>query len=83
MMDEKKVLTDVRRYSDWLSKPKVTGDRVVQVEIFFTAVTKTPLQELVQNQIEFLQQEQIKVTVKRTGNEHTSRVGYLVGPIVD
>ena len=54
-MDEKKVLTDVRRYSDWLSKLKVTGDRVVRVEIFFTAVTKTPLRELVQNQMEFLQ----------------------------
>ena len=36
-----------------------------------------------QNQIEFLQNEQIKITEKRTGNEHTSRVGYLVGPIVD
>jgi len=34
-----KVLKDVRCYSDWLSKPKVTGNRVLQVEIFFTIVT--------------------------------------------
>ena len=34
-----KVLKDIRCYSDWLSKPKVTGNRVLRVEIFFTIVT--------------------------------------------
>ena len=43
MIEEKKVLTDVWCYSDWLSKLKVKGNRVVQVEIFFIAVTTIPL----------------------------------------
>jgi len=81
--EENKVLTDVRQYNEWLSEPKVTSNRLVRVKIFFTAIMVTPLHELVQNQMEFLQNERIKKTEKRTGNEHTSRVGYLVGPIVD
>ena len=29
MMEEKKVMTDVRQYSDWISELKVTGNRVL------------------------------------------------------
>ena len=43
MKEEKKVLTDVRRYNEWLSEPKAMGNRLVRVEIFFTAITETPL----------------------------------------
>ena len=82
-MEKDKILKDVQYYSDWLSEPKVTGNRVIRVDIFFTIITLVSVRDLVQSQIEFLQQENIKVTVKRTGNEHTSRLGFLVGPIVD
>ena len=54
VMEEKKIITDVQHYSNWVSEPKVTGNRVLRVEIFFTVVTKIPLRELVQTQIGFL-----------------------------
>ena len=69
VIEEKKVFKDIWCYSNWISKPKVTGNRVLRVEIFFTALTIIPLQELVQAQMGFLQQENIKIIVKRTGNE--------------
>jgi len=48
IVDKDKVLTDVTRYSDWLSKPKVTDSRVIRVEIYFTIKTKTLIRELVE-----------------------------------
>lgn len=83
VVDKNKVLTDVTCYSDWISEPKVTGKAVIRVEVFFTIKTKTPVRDLVQSQLDFLQRENIRIEIKRTNEEHTTRIGYLVGPVVD
>ena len=41
IVDNKKVLTDITYYNDWMSEPKVTGSRVIRVEVYFTIKTKT------------------------------------------
>jgi len=81
--EKNKILTDVTRYNEWISEPKVTGSRVIRVELFITLETTLSLRELVDAQFEFIQREGLRLTVKRTGEEHTSRVGYLIGPVVD
>ena len=47
MMEKDKVLKDICCYSDWLSEPKDTGNRVVRVEIYFTVITSVKIRELV------------------------------------
>ena len=76
-------IKDIRDYSRWMSKSKVLGTRVIKVEIFFTIKSGLTIRELIQDQLEFLQQEQIRVDFKRTIGEHTTKVGYIVGPVVD
>lgn len=73
----------MRCYSDWLSKPKVTGNTVLRVEVYFTVYTETPIRELVMSQLNYLQEEEIRVIRKRTGDEHTSRLGFIIGPVID
>ena len=51
MVSNKRILKDVRYYNDWLSEPKVTGNRVLRVELYFTVYTETPIRELVRNQL--------------------------------
>ena len=77
------IINDVTNYSKWLSEPKVSGTRTLKVKIYFTINTNTQFRELIENQIEFLQQERMRVDIKRTADEHTQRVGVLIGPIVD
>ena len=76
-------ITNLHDYNRWLSEPKVTGNRVTWVKLFFTIKTSSTLRELVQSQIEFLKRESIRVDIKRTDDEHTNRVGFFIGPIVD
>ena len=38
IIEKNKILKDIRYYSDWLSEPKVTGNRVLNIEIFFTII---------------------------------------------
>ena len=76
-------IKDVRDYSRWMSEPKVLGTRVIKVEIFFTIKSGLTIRELIQDQLEFLQQEQIRVDFKRTIGEYTTKVGYIVGLVVD
>ena len=83
ILDKKIVRTDITRYSEWLSDPKVIGNRVIRVDIFFTIRTKTTVRDLVQSQIEFLKSENVRVEIKQTNNKHTTRIGYLIGPVVD
>ena len=81
--EKNKILTDITRYNKWISEPKVTGSRVIRVELFITLATTLTLRELVDAQFDFIQREGLRLTVKCTGNEHTSRLGYLIGPVVD
>ena len=81
--DKEEIMNVVTNYSLWLSEPKVTGTKVIKVEIFFIIKTNTSIRELIQSQINFIQREQMRVEIKRTAEEHTQRVGMIVGPIVD
>jgi len=81
--DKEMILNIVTNYSLWLSELKVTGSKVIRVEIFFTIRRTTTVRELVQSQINFLQKEQMRVEIKQTAKEHTQKLGILVGPIVD
>ena len=73
----------MRDYSQWMSKPKVIGTRVIKVEIFFTIKSTLNIRELAQDQLEYLKREGIRVDMKRTVDEHTTKVGFIVGPLVD
>ena len=48
MIEKNKILKDVHCYSNWLSKPKVTGNRVSKVEIYFIIITSVQVRELIQ-----------------------------------
>ena len=48
MIDKKKAFADVRSYSNWLSKLKVTGSEVVQAELYFIISTAEAVRVLVQ-----------------------------------
>ena len=84
MFEEKPIfIIDVRDYSKWISKPKVLGKRVIHVEIFFTITTQTPFRELIEDQLEFFQQEGIRVDIKRMIDEHTIWLECIVELLVD
>ena len=83
IVEKDKVLTDVTGYNDWLSGPKVIGSRVIRVEIYFIIKTKSSLRDLVQSQIDFIQREELRIMIKRIGDEYTGRIGYLVGLVID
>ena len=66
-----------------MSEPKAIGSRVIRVEIFFTVKTNASIRDLIMGQKEFLEKQQIRIDVKRTADEHTTRIGCIVGPIVN
>ena len=76
-------IADARDYSQWMSEPKVIGTRVIKVEVFFTIKSTLNIREFTQDQLEYLKREGIRVDMKRTVNEHTTKVGFIVGPLVD
>ena len=57
IVDNNKVLTNVIGYDDWMSKAKVTGLRVIRVEVYFTIKTMTLVRDLIQVQLDFVQRE--------------------------
>ena len=44
--------------------------------------TKVTFQEILEEEIECLKVEKIRVDIKRTKEEHTNKVGFLAGPVV-
>ena len=50
-MEKNKILKDVHCYSNQLSEPKVIGNRVLRVEIFFIVITSVQVRELIQTQM--------------------------------
>lgn len=78
-----RALKDVEFHKDWLSEPKVAGNRVAKVGIFFAIKTGAHAKDSMQAQMQFLKRESAKATTKRNEEDHASRVGYLVGPAVD
>ena len=44
--------------------------------------TKVTFQEILEEKIEYLKVEKIRVDVKRAKEEHTNKVGFLAGPVV-
>ena len=66
-----------------MSEPKVLGSRVLMVEIFFATKTNAAFRDLMQGQKELFQKQKIRIDVKRTADEYTTRLGHVVGPIVD
>ena len=64
-----------------LSKAKCCDDKVVTIEVHFTAIANLALKELLQNEVEILKNDKAWIKVKRTYGEHTKRVGFLAGMI--
>ena len=84
MFEEKSTfIKNVWDYSKWMSEPKVLGSRVICMEIFFTIKTTTPFWELIEDELEFFQQEGIKVNIKRILDEHITRLGCIIRLVVD
>ena len=55
----------------------------MKVEIFFTIKSTLNIRELAQDQLEHLKREGIRVDMKWTVDEHATKVGFIVGPLVD
>ena len=66
----------------WLSEAKQYGRKVVTIEFYFTIITKLSIKELLQEETENLKQEKAWIKVKRTRDEHTKKVGFLSGTII-
>ena len=81
--NEEKHTSDLTDYNVWLSEPKVSGTNTMQVETYFTFKTEYALKEIIEEDIEILQAENIRFDIKRTRDEHTNRIGFLTGPIID
>jgi len=82
-MENNNVMTDLRDYNLWLSEPKMTGTETTRVEIYFTIQTNMTLQDIIDEDIYELKQESMWMEVKRTGDEHTNRIGFITGPVVE
>ena len=65
-----------------MSEPKVLSSRVLRVEFLFTIKTNTEFRELIQEQKDFFQKQKIRVNIKGIAEEHATRLGHIVGPIV-
>ena len=66
-----------------MSEPRVSGKYTLQIEIYFTVETDLWLIDLVNIDREEFKKENVWIEKKRTGNEHTNKVGFLTGPIVE
>ena len=80
---EKKIINIVTDYSSWLSEPKMSGSKIIKVEIFFAINRSTSLKNLIQSQLAFLWRERMRVEIKRTSEENTNRLGIVVEPVVE
>ena len=76
-------ITDLTNLNLWLSETRKTGKKTVRVEVFFTAEMNVGLRDIIEHDIIELRKENVRLEQKRTSNEHTNKVGYLTGPIVD
>ena len=77
------VMTDLTNYNHWLSDAKKTGKHTIRVEVFFTIQITKELREIIEADLPAFKQDRVRVDVKRTDNQHTTRLGYLTGPILD
>ena len=67
----------------WLSEPRITGKKTLHIEIYFAVDTSMRLWEIIEQDISQLKKDRVRVEEKRTRNEHTNKVGFLTGPIVE
>ena len=76
--NEESHTTDLRNH-----KNRVPGINTIKVEIFLIIKTAFALREIIKEDIELLRAEKIRIHVKRTVNEHTNKIEFLAGPIID
>jgi len=74
---------EIEEWNTWLSEPKTSGKNTMRVELYFTVETKLGLRDLVNLDRAEYKHQNIWIEKKQTLDEHTSRVGYLTGPIVE
>jgi hypothetical protein len=82
-MYDNKTITTFNDYNLYLSEARVSGRDTTRVEIFFTIDTTYSVRELIEEDLPFLKRENLWLEEKRTENEHTNKVGFLSGPIVE
>jgi len=82
-MYENKIIKDLTNYNDWLSEVRTMGKRTLRIEVFFVVETNKGLKEMIDLDRAEYKQKSIWIEQKRTGLEHTNKVGFLTGPIVD
>ena len=63
--------------------PRVIRDKLKIAQLFFKVSSYTALQKLVETQMEQLKENKIKVEIKYTKDEFTTRVGFILGPATD
>ena len=76
-------IKDLTNYNFWLSKPRRTGKRTIKVELYFSVATSKWLKEIIDKDRKVFKKDNIWIEPKRTEDEHTNKVGYITGPVVD
>jgi len=79
----KNLTNELTNKNIWISPTKQYGKKVVTVEFYFTVVTKLTLKELIEEDLESLKQDNVRIKMKRTRDEHTKRIGFFVGTIIN
>jgi len=74
--------TELENYNTWLSDPRQIGQKTVKVELFFAVELPYSLKEIVEKDKIKFKRDNVWIEQKRTGYEHTNKVGFLTGPIV-
>ena len=76
-------LASIADWNDWLSELRISGKNTIRVEIFFVVETGMRMKDLVDIDRNEYIHESIWIEEKCTRQEHTNRVGFLTGPIID
>jgi len=65
---------------EWISDMKVVGSERKQTHNFVTINTTKGIRELINAQVELLKKEELRISLKATIPEHTSKIRVIVGP---
>ena len=80
---DEEIIKDLKDYDLWLSEVRTIGKHTLRLEVFFVVAITKGLKEIIDPDRNEYKHENIWIEHKRTGLEHTNKVGFLTDPIID
>ena len=70
-------LDNYDKVKKWLWNPRVIGNKVKKVDLFYVIQSKYAVVELVKSEIEYCKEKQISIIIKNKNIKHVKYIGFL------